>query len=335
VVTEDIMDRTARDLIQLLRSAEPNLRLAAMRVVTALEMRQKAVLEAFRDSLESENEALKVQALQGLAQLGPAAAVEMVAPMLLEPGIVRQQAARVLALGGNASVPALRKLYAKADHHGKRAIATTLAEIGGTPAFDFLLRALPGEELDLAKHLTQCLRTMLQELKGASRLAAIRSVRKFLREPKTRKNPHAVIGGLILLGAVTEPKAVEEARRLLLDSLAPKLPEPVRRNAALSLARLPVPAKGAEALLGKVVPLLCEKEWNPVPQNLLPLLQRLELSPAATVKLLPLLSKCPTMPCAFTCWNGCVASTSPRCSAPSCRSSRPIIRACGRLPRAP
>lgn len=287
------MDRTARDLIQLLHSAEPNLRLAAMRVVTALEMRQKTVLDAFRDSLESENEALKVQALQGLAQLGPAAAVEMVAPMLLEPGVVRQQAARVLSLGGSASVPALRKLYGKADHHGKRAIASTLAEIGGTPAFDFLLRALPGEELEMAKHLTQCLRTVLQRLGGASRLTAIRSLRKFLREPKTRKSPHAVIGALMLLGNVTDPKSVEEARRLLMEFLAPKLPEPVRRNAAISLARLPVPAKGGEALLAKLMPLLCEKEWSPVPQNLLPMLQRLEFSPTAAMKLLPLLSRCP------------------------------------------
>ena len=197
------MDRITRDLIQLLRSPDLHLRLAAMRVVTALELRHKPVLDALGESLEAEQEAVKIQALNGLAQLGPAAAVDLVAPMLLESGAVRQHASRVLSLGGAASVPALRRLMPKADHHGKRAIASTLAEIGGTPVFDFLLRSMPADDLELAKHLTQCLRGLLGRLPPAGRLAALRSVHKFLKDPKTRQNPHAVVGALILLGGVT------------------------------------------------------------------------------------------------------------------------------------
>ena len=287
------MDRTARDLIQLLRSPDMNLRLAAMRVVTALDLRHKSVLEALGASLDAESEAVKVQALHGLAQLGPAAAVDLVAPMLLESGVVRQHAARVLALGGAASVPTLRRLLPKADHHGKRAIASTLAEIGGAPVFDFLLRSIPADDVELAKHMTQCLRGLLGRLPAPARLAAVRSVHKFLKEPKTRQNQHALVGALILLGGVSEPKAVEATRGVLFEALGAKQPEAVRRNAAVSLARLPVAAKGSEQLLAKLVPLLCEKDWSPAPQNLLPLVQKLELTQAATVKLLPLLRKSP------------------------------------------
>jgi len=256
-------------------------------------MRSKSVIAALGSCLDSDVEAVQIQALHALAQLGPAEAVDLVAPMLLEPGTVRQHAARVLALGGSASVARLKRLYPKADHHGRRAIANTLAEIGGRPAFDFLLRCMPGEDLELVKHLTAAARAVLARMPSATRLTAVRSLRTFLRDPKTQRNPHAVIGGLILLGGLADPKAADEARKMLLGYLAPKQPEAVRRNAAISIARLPVAAKQAEALVPKLVPLLCEKEWNPVPQNVLPLLQRLELTPRAAPKLLVLLKKSP------------------------------------------
>lgn len=287
------MDKTGRDLIKLLQSEDPNLTLAAARVVTALDMKNKTVIRALGSCLESDVEAVQVQALHALAQLGPADAVDLVAPMLLEPGAVRQHAARVLALGGSTSVTRLKRLYPKADYHGRRAIAGTLTEIGGRPAFEFLLRCMPDEDLEMVKHLTASARAVLARLPSASRLTAVRALRTFLRDRKTQRNPHAVIGGLILLGGVPDPKAADEARKMLLGYLERKQPEAVRRNAAISISRLPVAAKQAEALVPKLVALLSEKDWNPVPQNVLPLLQRLDLTPKAAPKLLPLLSKSP------------------------------------------
>jgi HEAT repeat protein len=287
------VEKTARALIKLLQSEDPNLRLAAMRVVSALEMRNKSVIAALGANLETEQESLQIQALHALAQLGPADAVDLVAPMLSEPGAVRQHAARVMALAGSTAVPVLRRQYARADHHGRRAIASTLAEIGGRPAFDFLLRSMPAEDLDLMKHLTACARAVLARLPAASRLTAVRGLRTFLKDRKTQKNPHAVIAGLVLLGGVADPKAAAEARKMLLGYLDKRQPEPVRRNAAISMSRLPVTPKQADALLPKLVPLLAEREWSPVPQNILPLLQRLDLSVNAIPKLVPLLRKSP------------------------------------------
>lgn len=287
------MDKSIRSLIGLLRSQDPTLRLAAIRVVAALELSSKAVIEALADALESDDEALQVQALRALAQLGPADALQWVAPKILAAGAVRQEAARVLALAGVASVPPLRKLYAQADHHGKRAIATTLAGIGGVPSLQFLLRAIPAADLEFIKHLTACARQTIEALPPASRTGAARELRAFLRDKATLGNPHAVIAGLILLGGMSEPKAVEEARALLLQYLDRKQPEAVRRNAAVSLARLPVPAARAAALLRTLVPFLCEAEWVPVVQNVLPMLQKLDLQPAAAAELLPLLRRSP------------------------------------------
>jgi len=287
------VDKTIRSLIGLLRSPDPTLQLAAMRVVAALELSSKTVIESLADALESDDEALQVQALRGLAQLGPADALQWVAPKILATGAVRQEAARVLALSGAAAVPPLRKLYAQADHHGKRAIVTTIAGIGGVPSLQFLLRAIPAADLEFIKHLTACARQVIEALPPAGRSGAAREVRAFLRDKATLRNPHAVISGLILLGGMSEPKAVEEARALLFQYLDRKQPEPVRRNAAVSLARLPLPAARAATLLPALVPFLCEAEWVPVVQNLLPVLQRIELKPAAAAGLLPLLRKSP------------------------------------------
>ena len=267
-----------------------------MRVVAALELGGKEVVGALAQSLEADEEALQVQALRVLARLGPAEAIGLVAAKILQGGAVRQHAAQVLAMAGTAAVPPLTRLYARADYHGKRAIASTLAEIGGPPAFQFLLAALPPEDLDMIKHHTGCLRAVLGGMSPAGRLQATRQLRAFLGAKSTLRNPHAVIAGLILLGGIADPRAAAEAEALLLRYLDRRQPEPVRRNAAVSLARLAVPAARAEALVRRLMPFLCEPDWAPMPQNLLPLLQKLELSPAAAAKLVPLLGRSPHAP---------------------------------------
>lgn len=287
------MDKTAKSLIDLLTSPDPQLRLAAMRVVVALDLKSKGVTQGLAASLDAEEESLRIQALRALAQLGAGEALPVVAPKILEGGAVRQHAVQVLTLAGTAAIPVLRKLYAEGDFHARRAIASTLGAIGGPQAFQFLLQALPSEDLEMIKHLTACLRQSLETMKPPARLAATRAIRAFLRRKTTLQNPHATIAGLILLGGVSDARAIEEARTLLLQYLDRKQPEPVRRNAAVSLSRLPVPPARAAALVPRLLPYLCEPEWTPVPQNVLPLLQRLELPPATVLKLVPLLRKSP------------------------------------------
>jgi HEAT repeat protein len=287
------MEKTTRSLIALLETPDMHLRIAAMRVVAALELGGKPVVRALAASLDAEDEAVQVQALRGLAQLGPSDALDLVAPKLLESGVVRQQASQVLALAGASAVPVLRKLLPKADMNGRRAIATTLAAIGGVPAFALLLRTTVGEDLEMIKHTTGCARQILEKLPSTGRAAAAREIRSFLRDRKTSQNPHALIAGLILLGGMSDPKAADEARTLLLHYLDRKMPEPVRRNAAVSLARLPVPEKRVATLLPKLLPLLQEPEWSPVVQSALSMVQRLELQPSAVLGLLPLLRRSP------------------------------------------
>jgi HEAT repeat protein len=287
------MEKTTRSLLALLHTPDLGLRVAAMRVVAALELTGKPVVEALAESLDSDDEAVQLQALRALAQLGPAAAIHLVAPKILQGGPVRSQAMQVLALAGPAAVPVLRKLYPDADVHGRRAIATTLAQIGGAPVFAALLGALPREDLEMVKHLTGAIRQVLEGMQPAARVAAVRELRTFLRDRKTQANPHAVIAALVLLGGISDPRSVEEARSLLLQYLDRKHPEPVRRNAAVSLARLPLAPQSAAALLPQLAPFLEEPEWSAVVQNVLALVQRLELPAAFLPKLLPLLRRSP------------------------------------------
>jgi HEAT repeat protein len=287
------VDKTARDLIKLLDNQDLNLRLAAMRVVSALEMRQKGAVQGIAGSLESESEAVQVQALRSLAQLGAADALHLVAPKILAGGAVRQSAAQVLALSGAAAITPLRKLYTNADLNGRRAIASTLGEIGGRNAFQMLLQAMPAEDLEMIKHLTTCARQALSKQAPAAHLAALGDVRTFIKKKATLRNPQAVVAGLILLGGFSQANTIAPAQAALFPYLDAKQPEVIRRNAAISLSRLHVDRKKADLFATKLLPLLCERDWAPVVQNLLPLLQRLELSANGATKLLPLLAKSP------------------------------------------
>jgi hypothetical protein len=287
------MDKTARSLAALIGTSDTTLRVAAIQVVAALDLRDRTIVRAIGASLKSDDEPVQVHALRALAQLGPADAMHLVAPKLLASGAVRQQASQVLTLAGPAAIPELRRLWPKADYHGRRTIASTLAAIGGGGAFTPLVRAMPAEDLEMIKHLTACARQVLERLPAAGRLAAVRELRSFLRQQKTLRNPHAVIAGLILLGGISDPKAVAEAQTLLLAYLDRKQPEPVRRNAAVSLGRLPLVPRATALLVPKLLPFLEEADWSPVVQNVLPIVQRLEMPRPMTAKLLPLLRRSP------------------------------------------
>jgi len=182
------MDATAKRLERQLDGGDIELRMATMRVVTALGIKSRSVIHSLGRALREDSESLRILALKGLMRLGATDVVEMVIPLILEPGELREHAlAVVVAIGEPANGP-LEKLYPNADFHGKRVVATALSRIGAARSVDFLLRSLLVEPFELQKHLSLCLCEAIDNLTPREQNPIFGLVKKFLALPKVKKD---------------------------------------------------------------------------------------------------------------------------------------------------
>ena len=122
-----------------------------------LGMDTKDVIHTLARCLREEHEPLRILSLKALARLGARDVLDLVVPLVLETGSIREYALQVVAAVGHPAVSRLFGLYGKANFHGKSSVATALSQISGKQAVEFLLRILPGEPFELQKHITHCI----------------------------------------------------------------------------------------------------------------------------------------------------------------------------------
>ena len=95
--------------------------------------------------LREEHEPLPILALKALARLGARDVADVVVPMVLETGALREYALKVVTAVGPPVIPQLTALYKGADFHGKRSVSIALSQIGGRTAFGALARESAGD----------------------------------------------------------------------------------------------------------------------------------------------------------------------------------------------
>jgi hypothetical protein len=287
------MDAIQRKLTQLLDSKDLELRTAAVQVITEVGVSSKQVTQALARCLREPHENLRIAALRGLARLGAQDVSHVVVPLLLSSGPLREQAMAVIAAIGPSVIPQLTGLYTQADFHGKRAIITALARVGGKAALSFLLKILPGEPFEIQKHLTLSVCEALDRTAPASQAPIFSLVIRTLRGKVALKNPQILITGAILLGHFRGHALAARARRDLKLLAERKHPPEVRRHALVSFNRL-IPEHKLmpqdEAFLYKM---LCEEDWHNVAQHALTGFQRLDLPKQRLSKLVDLLNRSP------------------------------------------
>lgn len=287
------MDATTKKLIALLEGGELEMRMAAMRVVTRLGIKDRAVVHALGKALREDSEALKTLALKGLIQLGADDVVEMVIPLILEPGDLREHALQVVIAIGPPAIKPLKDLYSNADFHGKRAIATALSRIGVVKALEFLLEKLLQEPFELQKHFSQCLCEAIDALPGQLQHSVFQQVRKFISLPRVRKDLQAQVVAIILMGHFHHDREVLAARKLLRGYAHAKNPPELRRYALMSLARTIVDVQPDRELVGFLQRCLCDEDWHHIAQQALGAFQRLELPRPMNLRLVHLLKDSP------------------------------------------
>jgi hypothetical protein len=287
------MNAILKRLTQLLASDDITLRIAAIRVIAEIGFSSRQVVQAIGLCLREPHDELQLAALKALARLGARDVTQMVVPLILSSGPLREQAMAVIAAIGPSVLPQLKVLYPEADFHGKRAVATALARIGGKPAMAFLLKILPGEPFELQKHLTMCICDALDKMPTPQQAPIYPLVTRLLRHKENREIPSNPRDGRdpdwALPGAGPQlPRALRAA--------APRGQEIPARSSA---ARVPFlqPALGGGKLSNSDEQFLwrslSDEDWNSVAQHALSGFQRLNIPKKLLPKLVHLLHHSP------------------------------------------
>jgi len=280
-------------LPELLESDDIELRIAAIRVITEIGLSSKEVIRGFGRCLRESHDELRLVALQGLARLGAKDVSAMVVPLVLSTGPLREHAMAVISKLGPSVVPQLKVLYPQADFHGKRAVITALARIGGKPALAYLLSILPQEPFEIQKHLALSICEALDRMSPALQAPIYSLVLRMVRRKGVEKQPQILITGAILLGHFTGGPRAVKARAQLRALADGKFPPEVRRHAIVSFNRLIPLAKLSSAEEQFIWKTLCHDDWHNMAQHALSGFQRLQLPKNVLPKTVDLLHKSP------------------------------------------
>ena len=173
------MNPTVKQIVAMLDAPDMELRLAAVRVLSELGVKEAALARKLAEMAGAGNAVLRTYALDAIGRLGSDEALPAVLDALREPGEVRTHAIDALKAFGAAAVPHLKTLAKTADADGRRQLVGVLASIGTAGAMDALLEFLQDPDFDIVRDVCNTVRGKVDRacpsLSGPGWLTASRS----------------------------------------------------------------------------------------------------------------------------------------------------------------
>ncbi|MBI2931437.1 MAG: HEAT repeat domain-containing protein [Planctomycetes bacterium] len=193
-------------IVRMLEEGGAELQCAAAMVLG--ELRSTAARPALLKALKSDNETLRLYAVEALGKIDPKEAAPHLVPMLATSGRLRARIQQVLLSIGEEVVPMLQRHIDKAEPELRRAILEVLGQFKAVDLSDTMFDALADKNPEVARQAAEALRARFAGVAGPDREKAVKQVVRFL----DRKLPPAsTVAGLRLLGDLRDPAGVRAA----------------------------------------------------------------------------------------------------------------------------
>lgn len=250
------MDPSLEKVVALLDSEECELRWAAAKILGALKLREDAVIPALAKALASDDQRLRLAALDAIAAIGGTDAYEQVAPLLEEPGDLGTRAMNAVAEMGTGVLGRLKRRFGDAGATGRRRILAIAAQLRGADGLDLIVRALDKGHADAVLALSDRLATGLERGTLRERKAFLRRIEKFLSSATAKRKPESTGAAIDLLARILGM----DAQHQLIAYATEERPPAVRRRSLEALALL-APRGLDSDLLTRVLGLLQDSDF--------------------------------------------------------------------------
>jgi HEAT repeat protein len=242
-------------IVKMLQTGGAELQCAAAMVLGELESKDGKVHDALLGALKSDNEEVRLYAVEALARTRAKEAAPHFIPFLAGSPRLRGRVQQILAGLGDEMVPLLQKRIEKASPELRRGLLEVLGQFHQVDLSDTLFEALLDKDPDVVRQAAASLRERFAGLKDDERAAAAKRMSAFLGDAKTRKRPETLVAGLQIFQELKAPSSI----RTYLEFTGTDYPAPVRAAALTALA-----ATGAgddeERVVSKLLPLLAEAD---------------------------------------------------------------------------
>src|SRR5204863_4651981 len=258
-------------MCRLLDEGDAELQIAVARVLRELKPKDAAVRKALAGALKSQNEMVRLYALEALAAIDLPTALPYLVPLLGGPEAVRSRASQILMGAGVAAAAALRDHLDSKDPQVRKGILDLMGKLPGVDTTESLFAGLLDPDLEVVKKAAQAYRQRIESMAAADKGKALKKILEFMESAKVQKAKTPLASCLLIVGALRDASAV----KTVLKYLDKKMPPAVRNHALLALFSLPLQGKDATAAVGKLLPLLDEPEFNEIVKPALDVLWKL------------------------------------------------------------
>lgn len=258
-------------LCKLLDDGDAELQIAVARILRELKPKDAAAKKSLVGALKSQNDMVRLYALEALAAIDVAAALPHVVPMLGGSEAVRARASQILIGAGAAAADALRDHLDSKDPQVRKGILDIMGKLPGVDTTDSLFAGLLDPDLDVVKRAAQAYRQRLEGMTAAEKGKALKKILEFMESGKVQKAKTPLPSCLLIVGAMRDPSSA----KAVVKYLDKKQPAAVRNHALLALFSLPVEGKEAAGVVAKLLPLLEESEFNEIVKPALDVLWKL------------------------------------------------------------
>jgi HEAT repeat protein len=258
-------------ICKLLVDGDAELQIAVARILRELKPKDSVAKKSLVGALKSQNEMVRLYALEALAAIDAETAIPHVVPMLGGSEAVRARASQILIGAGAPAAKALRNHLDSKDPQVRKGILEILGKLPGVDTIELLFAGLLDPDLDVVQNAAQAYRQRIDSMSAADKSQSLKKILEFMDSGKVQKAKTPIASCLFLIGALRDSSSMKS----VLKYLDKKMALAVRSAALRALQELPVEGKAAGMVVSKLLPLLDEAEFNEIVRPALDVLGKL------------------------------------------------------------
>lgn len=253
------MNATLKSIQQLIYSPDDELRIAAIRVLGAINSREPAIHKALADlMIETDNPEVFDAALTAIEASPHEQILRQLVRVLDKTDDHQDRVGGAIAKIGAKAVQPLKQQFDKAPPETQRRMVRILPRIRTHLAHSFLIDCLSHPDLQLMREAIRSLREEMANYNATEKTDLFGQLNNALKDKRIRQNEVAVSAIIIAMGILADSKA----KPGLLSFITGSSPVQVRRYALISLASLPLSTGAHPDVTAALYPLLEDQDYD-------------------------------------------------------------------------
>lgn len=281
------MNATLKSIQQLIYNPDNTLRLAAIRVLGAINSREPIIHKALADlMMETSNPEIFEAALSAVEMTPHEHILKQLVRVLGKVDAdVQNRVIDAIARIGSKAVSALRQQFDKMPPETQHRMVRALTRIRSHPAHAFFIECLAHPDLQLMRDAVRSLRDEIEHYSVSDKADLFTQLTAALKDKRMRQNEMATSAIIISLGILGDIRA----KQPLLSFVAPGSSAQIIHFALISLAQLPLDQARHADVAAALFPLLDDPEYDAIANKAVAVLALLPADRADEAALRPLL----------------------------------------------